>query len=138
MVMNIEEFMAKLAEDDDQRGDDNMTNDELVAAYGRYISAREVEWVFHSGQIVRFKTPDLSHYKDTHLPHVFMDYLPEAKPVYEMVDMKDASDMFSPMAAIVLDCRVAVVKRGVFTVYLMNSSDFEPHPDYQNTSEKFV
>lgn len=86
---------------------------------------------FAFGDVVRHKYPEFCTQKSAENPVVFVRYLEEPVRGYDYA--KDAQELHSNASATVLDCVIAVILDDDdvrYSEYLLDSRDFEPHPDF--------
>lgn len=87
--------------------------------------------VFEFGDVVRHKYPELCMQNSAENPCIFVRYLEEPVRGYDYV--KDTQELHSNASTAVLDCVIAVIFDDGdvrYCEYLLDSRDFEPHPDF--------
>ena len=85
---------------------------------------------FVPGQILRLKMPTQSLRHFPHSPCMFVGYLDE--PINGLDLIKSLEDTNSRLAVQHYDCVIACLKCGVYVEHLVDSCEYEPHPDFQD------
>lgn len=113
---------------------------DVMSPQDRVNKTREIAMLRHDpanshrfafGDVVRHKYPELCAQKSAENPCVFVRYLEEPVRGYDYV--KGTQELHSNASTAVLDCVIAVVFDDGDTrycEYLLDSRDFEPHPDF--------
>lgn len=86
--------------------------------------------VFAFGDVVRHKYPENCTQKSASNPCVFIRYLDEPASGRDYV--KDAQELHSNASTVEMDCVIAVLTDDDrrYCEYMLDSRDFEPHPDF--------
>lgn len=113
---------------------DGMTQEDRVRRTREIMEMRhspENQHTFHPGQVVRHKFPKECTQKSANVPCVFVKYL--GAPLLPRDFINSAQEVHSNAATAEMDCVIAVILDdgdGHYCEYLLDSRDFEPHPDF--------
>lgn len=91
----------------------------------------DVDWL--PGLILRHKFPASAMVNLADRPAMFMGWL--ERPIEGQDLVREPGNLGSVAAALTWDCRIMVVKNGKALMYLADSTEWEPHPDYLPQAE---
>jgi hypothetical protein len=131
--MDMEEKLAR-AYSKQHASDQTLTDGQIVTRLKGVFAHLQEEHTFVPGQVLLHKYPSLAMTKASGKPCVFVRYLEMTIDISRAVKPTEMSEYFNSNAARVLDCAIMVLHDDSAVTYLLDSTEYRPHPDFSEAT----